>query len=140
MILTLKLNNPLFLTIKKLSMFLIGLLFLAAYGNNINKLADESLGEIKLNQEYGYVIDLDKLANGKAIETSVRVVINPTNNGIKAGYQLTKNIDETKNKVIISGKPMVKGNISVDVQWGIYGNMSYSPKLFKKIFIINVVE
>ena len=53
MILTLKLNNPLFSTIKKLGMFLIGLLFLAACGNNINKLADESLGEIKLNQEYG---------------------------------------------------------------------------------------
>jgi putative lipoprotein len=86
------------------------------------------------------VIDLDKLANGKAIETSVRVVINPTNNGIKAGYQLTENTDEAKNQVIISGKPMVKGNISVDVQWGIYGNMSYSPKLFKKRFIINVVE
>ena len=137
MILTL---NSLFATIKKLGMFLIGLLFLAACGNNINKLADESLGEIKLNQEYGYVIDLDKLANGKAIETSVRVVINPTNNGIKAGYQLTKNTDETKNQVIISGKPMVKGNISVDVQGGIYGNMSYSPKLFKKRFIINAVE
>ena len=121
-------------------MFLIGLLFLAACGNNINKLADESLGEIKLNQEYGYVIDLDKLANGKSIETSVRVVINPINNGIKAGYQLTENADEAKNQVIISGKPMVKGNISVDVQWGIYGNMSYSPKLFKKRFIINVVE
>ena len=116
MILTL---NSLFATIKKLGMFLIGLLFLAACGNNINKLADESLGEIKLNQEYGYVIDLDKLANGKAIETSVRVVINPTNNGIKAGYQLTENTDEAKNQVIISGKPMVKGNISVDVQWGI---------------------
>jgi len=131
MILTL---NSLFATIKKLGMFLIGLLFLAACGNNINKLADESLGEIKLNQEYGYVIDLDKLANGKAIETSVRVVINPTNNGIKAGYQLTKNTDETKNQVIISGKPMVKGNISVDVQWGIYGNMSLYQKIYKKKF------
>ncbi|RDE85865.1 hypothetical protein [Aggregatibacter kilianii] len=137
MILTL---NYLFLTIKKLGIFLIGLLFLAACGNNVNKLADESLGEIKLNQEYGYVIDLDKLANGKAIETSVRVNINTTNSGIKADYQLTENRGETKNQVIISGKPTVKGDISVDVQWGIYGNMSYSPKLFKKRFIINVVE
>ena len=50
MILTL---NYLFVTIKKLGIFLIGLLFLAACGNNVNKLADESLGEIKLNQEYG---------------------------------------------------------------------------------------
>ena len=137
MILTL---NYLFLTIKKLGIFLIGLLFLAACGNNVNKLADESLGEIKLNQEYGYVIDLDKLANGKAIETSVRVNINTTNSGIKADYQLTENRGETKNQVIISGKPTVKGDISVDVQWGLYGNMSYSPKLFKKRFIINVVE
>ncbi|RDF00202.1 hypothetical protein DPV99_09810 [Aggregatibacter aphrophilus] len=137
MILTL---NYLFVTIKKLGIFLIGLLFLAACGNNVNKLADESLGEIKLNQEYGYVIDLDKLANGKAIETSVRVNINTTNSGIKADYQLTENRDETKNQVIISGKPTVKGDISVDIQWGIYGNMSYSPKLFKKRFIINVVE
>lgn len=137
MILTL---NYLFVTIKKLGIFLIGLLFLAACGNNVNKLADESLGEIKLNQEYGYVIDLDKLANGKAIETSVRVNINTTNSGIKADYQLTENRGETKNQVIISGKPTVKGDISVDVQWGIYGNMSYSPKLFKKRFIINVVE
>ena len=137
MILTL---NYLFVTIKKLGIFLIGLLFLAACGNNVNKLADESLGEIKLNQEYGYVIDLDKLANGKAIETSVRVNINTTNSGIKADYQLTENRDETKNQVIISGKPTVKGDISVDFQWGIYGNMSYSPKLFKKRFIINVVE
>ena len=137
MILTL---NYLFVTIKKLGIFLIGLLFLAACGNNVNKLADESLGEIKLNQEYGYVIDLDKLANGKAIETSVRVNINTTNSGIKADYQLTENRGETKNQVIISGKPTVKGDISVDIQWGIYGNMSYSPKLFKKRFIINVVE
>ena len=137
MILTL---NYLFVTIKKLGIFLIGLLFLAACGNNVNKLADESLGEIKLNQEYGYVIDLDKLANGKAIETSVRVNINTTNSGIKADYQLTENRGETKNQVIISGKPTVKGDIYVDVQWGIYGNMSYSPKLFKKRFIINVVE
>ena len=137
MILTL---NYLFVPIKKLGIFLIGLLFLAACGNNVNKLADESLGEIKLNQEYGYVIDLDKLANGKAIETSVRVNINTTNSGIKADYQLTENRDETKNQVIISGKPTVKGDISVDIQWGIYGNMSYSPKLFKKRFIINVVE
>ena len=137
MILTL---NYLFVTIKKLGIFLIGLLFLAACGNNVNKLADESLGEIKLNQEYGYVIDLDKLANGKAIETSVRVNISTTNSGIKADYQLTENRDETKNQVIISGKPTVKGDISVDIQWGIYGNMSYSPKLFKKRFIINVVE
>ena len=137
MILTL---NSLFVTIKKLGIFLIGLLFLAACGNNVNKLADESLGEIKLNQEYGYVIDLDKLANGKAIETSVRVNINTTNSGIKADYQLTENRGETKNQVIISGKPTVKGDISVDIQWGIYGNMSYSPKLFKKRFIINVVE
>ena len=81
MILTL---NSLFATIKKLGIFLIGLSFLAACGNNVNNLADESLGEIKLNQEYGYVIDLDKLANGKAIETSVRVNINTTNSGIKA--------------------------------------------------------
>lgn len=137
MILTL---NSLFATIKKLGIFLIGLSFLAACGNNVNNLADESLGEIKLNQEYGYVIDLDKLANGKAIETSVRVNINTTNSGIKADYQLTENRGETKNQVIISGKPTVKGNISVDIQWGIYGNMSYSPKLFKKRFIINVVE
>ncbi|WP_109428316.1 hypothetical protein [Aggregatibacter kilianii] len=137
MILTL---NSLFATIKKLGIFLIGLLFLAACGNNVNNLADESLGEIKLNQEYGYVIDLDKLANGKAIETSVRVNINTTNSGIKADYQLTENRGETKNQVIISGKPTVKGDISVDIQWGIYGNMSYSPKLFKKRFIINVVE
>lgn len=137
MILTL---NYLFVTIKKLGIFLIGLLFLAACGNNVNKLADESLGEIKLNQEYGYVIDLDKLANGKAIETSVRVNINTTNSGIKADYQLIENRGETKNQVIISGKPTVKGDISVDIQWGIYGNMSYSPKLFKKRFIINVVE
>ena len=137
MILTL---NYLFVTIKKLGIFLIGLLFLAACGNNVNNLADESLGEIKLNQEYGYVIDLDKLANGKAIETSVRVNINTTNSGIKADYQLTENRDETKNQVIISGKPTVKGDISVDIQWGIYGNMSYSTKLFKKRFIINVVE
>lgn len=137
MILTL---NSLLATIKKLGIFLIGLLFLAACGNNVNNLADESLGEIKLNQEYGYVIDLDKLANGKAIETSVRVNINTTNTGIKADYQLTENRGETKNQVIISGKPTVKGDISVDIQWGIYGNMSYSPKLFKKLFIINVVE
>ena len=93
-----------------------------------------------MNQEYGYVIDLDKLANGKSIETSVRVNINTTNSGIKADYQLTENSGETKNQVIISGKPTVKGDISVDIQWGIYGNMSYSPKLFKKRFIINVVE
>ncbi|WP_109083445.1 hypothetical protein [Aggregatibacter kilianii] len=137
MILTL---NSLFATIKKLGIFLIGLSFLAACGNNVNNLADESLGEIKLNQEYGYVIDLDKLANGKAIETSVRVNINTTNSGIKADYQLTENRGETKNQVIISGKPTVKGDIFVDIQWGIYGNMSYSPKLFKKRFIINVVE
>ena len=137
MILTL---NSLFATIKKLGIFFIDLLFLAACGNNVNNLADESLGEIKLNQEYGYVIDLDKLANGKAIETSVRVNINTTNSGIKADYQLTENRDETKNQVIISGKPTVKGDIFVDIQWGIYGNMSYSPKLFKKRFIINVVE
>ena len=137
MILTL---NSLFATIKKLGIFLIGLSFLAACGNNVNNLADEYLGEIKLNQEYGYVIDLDKLANGKAIETSVRVNINTTNSGIKADYQLTENRDETKNQVIISGKPTVKGDIFVDIQWGIYGNMSYSPKLFKKRFIINVVE
>lgn len=137
MILTL---NSLFATIKKLGIFLIGLSFLAACGNNVNNLADEYLGEIKLNQEYGYVIDLDKLANGKAIETSVRVNINTTNSGIKADYQLTENRGETKNQVIISGKPTVKGDIFVDIQWGIYGNMSYSPKLFKKRFIINVVE
>ena len=137
MILTL---NSLFATIKKLGIFFIDLLFLAACGNNVNNLADESLGEIKLNQEYGYVIDLDKLVNGKAIETSVRVNINTTNSGIKADYQLTENRDETKNQVIISGKPTVKGDIFVDIQWGIYGNMSYSPKLFKKRFIINVVE
>ena len=137
MILTL---NSLFATIKKLGIFLIGLSFLAACGNNVNNLADESLGEIKLNQEYGYVIDLDKLANGKAIETSVRVNINTTNSGIKADYQLTENRGETKNQVIISGKPTVKGDIFVDIQWGIYGNMSYSPKLFKKRFIINVGE
>ena len=137
MILTL---NSLFATIKKLGIFLIGLSFLAACGNNVNNLADESLGEIKLNQEYGYVIDLDKLANGKAIETSVRVNINTTNSGIKADYQLTENRGETKNQVIISGKPTVKGDIFVDIQWGIYGNMSYSPKLFKKRFIITVVE
>ena len=137
MILTL---NSLFATIKKLGIFLIGLSFLAACGNNVNNLADESLGEIKLNQEYGYVIDLDKLANGKAIETSVRVNINTTNSGIKADYQLTENRGETKNQVIISGKPTVKGDIFVDIQWGIYCNMSYSPKLFKKRFIINVVE
>ena len=70
----------------------------------------------------------------------MRVNINTTNSGIKADYQLTENRGETKNQVIISGKPTVKGDISVDVQWGIYGNMSYSPKLFKKRFIINVVE
>ncbi|KYK91578.1 hypothetical protein, partial [Aggregatibacter actinomycetemcomitans] len=110
--------------------------FVISCGNNTDKLEDEYLGEIQKDSEYRYVIDIDKLANGKAIETSVKMTISPENSGITGKYLFNKQADLAQNLVIIEGKPQLQGDIYIDLQWGIYGNMSYSPKLFKKRYLL----
>ncbi|WP_233443994.1 hypothetical protein [Aggregatibacter actinomycetemcomitans] len=75
-------NQSLFSNRKFLFAFFISLFFVFSCGNNTDKLEDKYLGEIQTNSEYRYVIDIDKLANGKAIETSVKIAISPENSGI----------------------------------------------------------
>ncbi|MBN6076004.1 hypothetical protein HYE59_00145 [Aggregatibacter actinomycetemcomitans] len=131
-------KQSLFSNIKYLFVFFISLFFVISCGNNTDKLEDEYLGEIQKDSEYRYVIDIDKLANGKAIETSVKMTILPENSGITGKYLFNEQADLAQNLVIIEGKPQLQGDIYIDLQWGIYGNMSYSPKLFKKRYSLKV--
>ncbi|ACX81720.1 Uncharacterised protein [Aggregatibacter actinomycetemcomitans] len=131
-------NQSLFSNRKFLFALFISLFFVFSCGNNTDKLEDKYLGEIQTNSEYRYVIDIDKLANGKAIETSVKIAISPENSGITVRYLFNEQANLTQNLVIIEGKPQLQGDIYIDLQWGIYGNMSYSPKLFKKRYSLKV--
>ncbi|EGY33380.1 lipoprotein, putative [Aggregatibacter actinomycetemcomitans serotype e str. SC1083] len=131
-------KQSLFSNVKYLFVFFISLFFVISCGNNTDKLEDEYLGEIQKDSEYRYVIDIDKLANGKAIETSVKMTISPENSGITGKYLFNKQADLAQNLVIIEGKPQLQGDIYIDLQWGIYGNMSYSPKLFKKRYLLKI--
>ncbi|MBN6074164.1 hypothetical protein HYE60_02645 [Aggregatibacter actinomycetemcomitans] len=131
-------KQSLFSNVKYLFVFFISLFFVISCGNNTDKLEDEYLGEIQRDSEYRYVIDIDKLANGKAIETSVKVTISPENSGITGKYLFNEQADLAQNLVIIEGKPQLQGDIYIDLQWGIYGNMSYSPKLFKKRYLLKI--
>ncbi|MBN6069790.1 hypothetical protein HYE53_01290 [Aggregatibacter actinomycetemcomitans] len=131
-------KQSLFSNIKYLFIFFISLFFVISCRNNTDKLEDEYLGEIQRDSEYRYVIDIDKLANGKAIETSVKMTISPENSGITGKYLFNEQADLAQNLVIIEGKPQLQGDIYIDLQWGIYGNMSYSPKLFKKRYLLKI--
>ncbi|WP_109078319.1 hypothetical protein [Aggregatibacter kilianii] len=129
-------NQSFFSKKSRLFIFFMSLFFVFSCGNNMDKLEDEYLGKINLNEEYHYTVNLDKLANGKAVETSVKVAITPENSGLTGKYLFNEQAQPAQNIVVIEGKPQVKGDIYIDVQWGIYGNMSYSPKLFKKRYIL----
>ncbi|MBN6079636.1 hypothetical protein [Aggregatibacter actinomycetemcomitans] len=131
-------KQSLFSNVKYLFVFFISLFFVISCGNNTDKLEDEYLGEIQKDSEYRYVIDIDKLANGKTIETSVKMTISPENLGITGKYLFNEQADLAQNIVIIEGKPQLQGDIYIDLQWGIYGNMSYSPKLFKKRYLLKI--
>ncbi|EHK90635.1 hypothetical protein [Aggregatibacter actinomycetemcomitans] len=131
-------KQSLFSNVKYLFVFFISLFFVISCGNNTDKLEDEYLGEIQKDSEYRYVIDIDKLSNGKTIETSVKMTISPENLGITGKYLFNEQADLAQNLVIIEGKPQLQGDIYIDLQWGIYGNMSYSPKLFKKRYLLKI--
>ncbi|MBN6063370.1 hypothetical protein [Aggregatibacter actinomycetemcomitans] len=131
-------KQSLFSNVKYLFVFFISLFFVISCGNNTDKLEDEYLGEIQKDSEYRYVIDIDKLADGKTIETSVKMTISPENLGITGKYLFNEQADLAQNLVIIEGKPQLQGDIYIDLQWGIYGNMSYSPKLFKKRYLLKI--
>lgn len=132
-------KKPLFSSkIKTFFIYSTALFFIFSCGNNINKLDDEYLENIKINNEINYKIDLDKLANEKTMETSVKINITPKDSGVTAIYLFNENTNKLNNLIIIKGIPKIQEDIYIDLQWGTYGNMSYSPKLFKKKYILKV--
>ncbi|MBN6076031.1 hypothetical protein HYE59_00305 [Aggregatibacter actinomycetemcomitans] len=96
----------------------------------------------KVNKDYKNQIVLPKKS---VIPDGLRIIISPKDSGLKwepSEYKDTVQPIEAKdyNTIVISGKPNVTGEIYIDFSWSTYGSMIYSPKAYKKRYILKVEE
>ncbi|MBN6077120.1 hypothetical protein HYE59_06145 [Aggregatibacter actinomycetemcomitans] len=109
--------------------------------NKINVLQDEYLDSAKLGKYYSYVVNVPKKS---VIPDSFSIKMEPNNVGLTwetGTYNTSMPIKARDyNNITISGKPNVAGEIYIDFSWSTYGSMVYSPKAYKKRYILKVEE